>query len=440
MPALDVSQQSRLLLLDSQTVSLLQEFRKVLEPRLDAILDVFYGHFTRQDATRALLASPDALRRARQGQKKHWLENVFAGRFGSEFATTVQAIARAHLGLGVEPGWYMAGYCLVLNELTALVVQTWGKKPDQVQRMLQAVNKTVYLDMSLGLDVFRDLAFRRLLNAQAEGFEANVKSILHGVVEASGKLEATASRMQSIASATSERTIAVAAAAEEASSNVQTVATAAEQLSGSISEIGHQVAESSRIAGVAASEAERTNAKVQSLMESAQRIGDVIKLITDIANQTNLLALNATIEAARAGEAGKGFAVVASEVKNLAKQTAKATDDISAQVSGIQQATGEAVQAIKGIAGVIVQMNEIASTIAAAVHEQGAATGEIARNVEQASIGTAEVTRNIAGVTESARETGDSAGQLHQASRDLSSRADSLSKGVDKFLAGIRQA
>ena len=194
------------------------------------------------------------------------------------------------------------------------------------------------------------------------------------------------------------------------------------------------------MAGGAVEQAERTNRHVQGLAEAAQKIGDVVKLISDIAAQTNLLALNATIEAARAGDAGKGFAVVASEVKNLATQTAKATEDISQQIASIQGATGEAVTAIQGIGKAIVDINQVASSIAAAVEEQNASTREIARNVQEASAGTQEVSSNISGVTQAASETGASARQMLDAAKGLSHQTETLRGEVARFLTQIRAA
>ncbi|MHA1598339.1 MAG: methyl-accepting chemotaxis protein, partial [Alphaproteobacteria bacterium] len=187
-------------------------------------------------------------------------------------------------------------------------------------------------------------------------------------------------------------------------------------------------------------ETERSNEQVQGLATAAQKIGEVVELISDIAEQTNLLALNATIEAARAGDAGKGFAVVASEVKNLANQTAKATEEISAQIGGIQGATRDAVEAIGGITSIIDEINEITSAIAAAVEEQGAATQEIARNVEQASAGTSEVTVNITGVNQAADDTGKAATEVLSAVGTLTTQSDKLSKEVSGFLKDIKAA
>ena len=252
-------------------------------------------------------------------------------------------------------------------------------------------------------------------------FDSDVGGVIESVAAAATEMDSTASSMANTADQTSGQATMAASAAEQASANVQTVASAAEELSSSISEISRQVAQSTQIASTAVVEVDGANEKVQGLADAANKIGEVVALITDIADQTNLLALNATIEAARAGEAGKGFAVVASEVKNLANQTAKATEEISSQIGGIQGATQDAVHAIGSIGGIINQMNEIASTIAAAVEEQGAATSEIARNVEEASTGTAEVSTNVANVTQAAAETGQAAGTVNEAAQDLSS-------------------
>jgi methyl-accepting chemotaxis protein len=186
-------------------------------------------------------------------------------------------------------------------------------------------------------------------------------------------------------------------------------------------------------------EADRTNATVSGLQDAAQKIGEVVQLINDIAAQTNLLALNATIEAARAGDAGKGFAVVASEVKNLANQTAKATEDIQSQVGQMQSVTGNTVDAIKNITGTIRRMSEIATTIASAVEEQGAATREIARNIQEAARGTQEVSSNIGGVVQAADETGRGAGQTLDAARSLNQHADRLGHEVESFIGTIRR-
>ncbi|HVJ41014.1 MAG TPA: HAMP domain-containing methyl-accepting chemotaxis protein [Dongiaceae bacterium] len=271
-------------------------------------------------------------------------------------------------------------------------------------------------------------------------FDSQVSSVLEQLAGAAAEMQATASSMSAIAERTAQKANAVSMATDEASSNVQTVASAGEELSASIHEISRQVAQSNQITGQAVTTATNTDQRVQGLVKAVERIGDVVRLINDIAGQTNLLALNATIEAARAGEAGKGFAVVASEVKNLATQTAKATEEITGQIQAIQTATRDSVASIQEITSIISQISEIASTIAAAVEEQGAATQEIARNVQQAATGTQEVANNVGGVTEAAGETGSAATEVLTAANVLSRQASSLRDSVTHFLQEIRAA
>jgi methyl-accepting chemotaxis protein len=218
------------------------------------------------------------------------------------------------------------------------------------------------------------------------------------------------------------------------------VASATEEMTSSVNEIARQVQESSRIATEAVSQAEKTDARINALSQAASRIGDVVKLITAIAEQTNLLALNATIEAARAGEAGRGFAVVASEVKQLASQTARATDEIGTQIAGMQTATAESVNAIKEIGGTIGRIAQIASTIAAAVEEQSATTQEIARNVHGASKGTAQVASNIGDVSKAASETGAASTQVLSSAKSLSREGGVLKGEVEAYLRSVRAA
>jgi len=281
---------------------------------------------------------------------------------------------------------------------------------------------------------------RRMLNTMADEFQNSVGNVVETVSSASTELQSSANSLASTAESTSQRSSEVASAANQASSNVQTVSAAAEELSASISEIGRQMEQSSTISRRAVEEVEHTNDKVRGLANAADQIGEVVGLITDIAEQTNLLALNATIEAARAGEAGKGFAVVASEVKNLANQTAKATEDIGNQVGAIQDATQESVDAIQGIGKIVNEVSDIATSIAAAVDEQRGATLEIARNTEQAASGTDQVTSNIGQVTEAAGETGESASQVLQAAGELSQQAELMRTEVGKFVESIRAA
>lgn len=270
-------------------------------------------------------------------------------------------------------------------------------------------------------------------------FDTQVNAVLASFASAAEEMQSSAQSLSATAEQTSQKATTVAAASEEASSNVQTVATAAEEMSASIGEISRQIDESANVARAAVEDAELANERVQGLSDSAQKIGEVIGLINDVASQTNLLALNATIEAARAGEAGKGFAVVATEVKSLADQTAKATEEIESQVAEIQNATNHAVEAIQGIGATIGKVDGIATTIASAMEQQRMATGEIAGSVQNAATGTQEVSTHIADVTIGATETGNAAGTVLDATKEMNSQAVVLRRSVDEFLEQVKE-
>jgi methyl-accepting chemotaxis protein len=274
----------------------------------------------------------------------------------------------------------------------------------------------------------------------ANDFERSVKGIVSSVATAAKGMQTTAQSMTATASDASARAATVGAASNSASNNVGTVAAAAEELSSSVTEISRQVTRSSEIASKAVGDAERTNATVQVLSTGAEEIGEVVKLIHSIAAQTNLLALNATIEAARAGESGRGFAVVASEVKALANQTAKATEEISAQVAAMQSSTSDAVLSISGITETIAQMSEITVSIATSVDQQGEATREIARNIQSVAAGSSEISAHIGGVTTAAAATGLAASDVLANARELDNQSGMLRNAVDEFLAKVRAA
>ncbi len=281
---------------------------------------------------------------------------------------------------------------------------------------------------------------RRTMIELADGFERAVGGVVGIVSSSATELQATAQQMSSAAAETAAQSTTVAAAAEEAAANVGTVAAAAEELGNAVQEIGRQVAGSSGLAQAAVAEADQTSQLVQQLSQAAEQIGAMVGLISSIAGQTNLLALNATIEAARAGAAGRGFAVVAAEVKELAAQTAKATEEIGQRIGQVQGVTSRAVGAIGTITGRIQEINAVAASIAAAVEQQGAATQEIVRNVAQAASGTSEVTGNIAGVARASEDTGAAASQVLASASELSRQSERLTSEVARFLSTIRAA
>lgn len=435
--------------IDSATRKALQELKPLITRALPGILDQFYAKIVKYPHIAKLFPNDAVIRHAKQAQITHWTA-IATGMFDEAYVKSVTRIGQTHNRLGLEPRWYIAGYSMILTGLQRAIEmefeQGWFNGTASRERkatLIAALTRAAMLDMDFGISVYLDAAKQEQQTAMrkiADNFESAVGEIVNTVSSASAQLELSAGTLTKTAEMTEQLSAGVATASGQVSANVQSVASATEQMTSSINEIGHQVTRSTTIAEEAVRQAEQTDADISELSRTAERIGDVLKLITSIAEQTNLLALNATIEAARAGDAGRGFAVVAAEVKELASQTAKATDDIGQQILGIQTATQASVAAIKRIGGTIRQISEIASGIATAVEQQGAATREISRNVQQVAGGTGTVSNNIGKVSSGARETGSASSQVFSSARSLSQESNRLKLEVDKFLKTVRAA
>jgi methyl-accepting chemotaxis protein len=315
-----------------------------------------------------------------------------------------------------------------------------GQMADTLQVFKDALIAKKAADEAAAADAEAKIQRGQRVDAITRAFEAMVGDMVTSLSSASTELEAAANTLTGTAETTQQLSGSAASASREVSDNVQSVAAASEEITSSVNEISRQVQESARIAQGAVGQAQQTDTSIAELSRAAGRIGDVVKLITAVAEQTNLLALNATIEAARAGEAGRGFAVVASEVKALAAQTAKATEEISTQIEGMQSATETSVTAIREIGKTISSISEISATIAAAVEEQGAATKEIARNMQEAARLSTQVASNVTDVNKGAGETGSASTQVLSSAQSLSKESGQLRIEVDKFLTAMRAA
>jgi methyl-accepting chemotaxis protein len=432
--------------INGDAMAALREFKPVLDSAIPRLLSGFFEHMRRFNG-RALRDEAVA-RRAKDEQQRHWSQ-LFAGSLSSSYLASAKALGVEHAKAGIEASWYVASYNYLLSELTVLAAESLLKgglfnRPDprKLTRLLNALSGIVLLDLDLTVAAFGADASSQdsdKLQSIARDIDRTIGGAAESVGKAAEGLQSNAKAMLMASERSSQKAMAVASAAEQASSNVQTVASAAEELSHSIAEIANQVGRSSQVAAAAVRQAGNTSGTMKTLAAAANRIGEIVRLINDIASQTNLLALNATIEAARAGEAGKGFAVVASEVKSLANQTARATEDIKNQVNEIQTVAGQAVDAIASIDATIREIDEIGSAIASSVEHQGAATNEIARNVYQAAAGTAEVSSNISGVTAAVDEAAQCAHEVIQSAANLERRSEDLRHQVATLLDQMRK-
>lgn len=447
----DLTQRFEFLDLNQSDRARLVALGPLVKLALPDILDVFYKDIAQHPEVDEMFTSPDMRRHASEKQADHWAR-ICTARFDQDYIDSVIRIGKAHARLGLQPSWYFGGYAKIVNGLqTAIVSKAFSgmgffgatKAETELQADLDALTKAAMLDMDLVMSIINSETKRVEDDARitlAAEFEETVSTIVNSVAAASEELGQTARAMSETAGQTQEKSSTVAAAAEEATATAQSVAGAASQLTSAIAEIAARAGEAATTSGQASDQARVTGDTMGELKEAAQKIGEIITLIENVAEQTNLLALNATIEAARAGEAGKGFAVVASEVKSLASQTAKATEQISDQIGHVQSVVGQAVTAIEQVSESIDNVNSVSASISAAVEEQNAATAEISRNTEQTANSTGSVSETITEVLTGAQETSGAAGAVVGAAEELGRQAEQLRSDAAAFLSQIRAA
>jgi methyl-accepting chemotaxis protein len=434
--------------LDEQVVADLRESKDLILRHLREQFDIYYDRYAGFERTSHLVKSRDQITQTKAMYAEHWAI-MLDGTFDETYEASATRIGELlYARMGFELCWYIAGYGLVLSGTLQAVADSMSGVFDRRTRqnkadLQRAIVKAATFDMSMVISAYMEARRRArsdTLQRLAEDFEEAIGGVATIVSSSAAELEASASSLTTAAEDTQRRSAEVASVFEHVSESVQAVAAASEQLASSVGEIGRQVHQASRVATAAVDHASKTDARISELSDAAERVGDVIRQITSIAERTNLLALNATIEAAKAGEAGRGFAIVASEVKALAAQTSKATEEVNVQIVAMQAATNDSVAAIKEIGATIGNIAEISGAIAAAVEQQGAATREISRNVHQAAQGTQEVAASFVDVNNGAAEVEAATAQLLSSAQALSGEGSHLEAEAKSFGARIGAA
>lgn len=417
---------------------------KVLPPALD----IFYNHISTWPNVAAFFKSSTMMSEARKGQEKHW-SRIASGQFDSKYYQSSLTIGKTHNRIGLDPRWYIGGYAILTSNLimaliNEIISNPWSvrKRKEDLKDLLNALIRGVFLDMDIAISTFldaKDADFQMFLNRMTDQFDTDMAVFLQELNAGALSMTNCASTLSTLSHSGLEQAQSMAAASEESATSIHTVAAAAEELSASTSEINQQMSRTANIVRDAAEQARHARESIIGLKNSADKIDDVIKLITDITEQTNLLALNATIEAARAGEAGKGFAVVANEVKSLANESAKASLEISDLVKSIQQEVNITVGSIEKVAQTITQVEEIAASVSSAVEEQSTATQEIVRSAANAADGAKELSQIASHVTGNANQTTTEAETVKSAAQNVEDKSTQLREQLDVFLSNVKK-
>ncbi len=429
-------------------VKLLGIIRPVIEKELPRLVSVFYDHMRGWPSLTQMFNGEKGMSSAAGAQVSHW-KRLFSGSFDDAYFESVRRIGLIHSRIGLKPQWYIGGYAFVASQLLAAINTHYSRSLNQLRsrreapQVIAAITKVIMLDMDLAISVYleeSEAEAKRQRTTIADDFESKVGELIANLATASAELESTAQSMSDTTQNAQQRSMTVAAAAEEASAGIQSVASTAVELANSITAIRQEVKRSADRTDKVSNDARRTDRIVRDLSNGADRIGEIVGLISQISDKTSVLALNATIEAARAGEAGRAFEIVASEVKGLAAQTASATEQIQSQIADIQTATREAVVAITAIAESVGEIVSISTSITQKMEEQTFATNDIKNNVEQTAQAARSVSSNVVNISEAADITSASAVQLFSAASGLARQADTLRSEVDRFADDIRAA